>query len=250
MSVAASRGTRRLLLGAAAALALCFGAFFLLDESEASASPGAAALRRPRAWFLKAPKLPEYKFLQEWMESLMEGLRSDHDVQPVQADTSFMRGADLQHDLFVGVGYVPPEWLKLATTKMSRVWLAYGERDHEGFDMLLKGIGILCFSLGQRAKILEQAPMKRWREIPVEQAVRWLPVIPSKFRGISLSKLPGPVATVTFRQCFEGWDFGRRQEMNKRVQKEVGDLFIVRGFGKKREKRLPQCGEKEASSLQ
>jgi len=175
--------------------------------------------------------LPEYRFLQEWMEGMMEGLKSDHDVMPPQNGTDFMREANLEEDLFVGVGYIPPEWAR-NSRKMRRVWFAYGERDTEAFDWLMKGIGVIVFSKSMQVQILKQAPMKKWRGIAVDRAVRWLPPMPMKVdrRGGSDQSM-----------CWCGWDFGRREELNKKIHKQFHSLIVVKEWGRAREERLMGC---------
>ena len=161
----------------------------------------------------------------------MKGLEKDHDVMPPVNGTDFMKDASLEDDLFIGVGYIPPVWARNAR-KMPRVWFAYGERDDEAFDWLLKGVGVLVFSKSMQVRILRQAPMKNWRGQPVEKAVRWLPLIP-----MEVPRRHGSDKTM----CWCGWDFGRREDLNKKIHQELGSLIVVRQWGRAREERLMSC---------
>jgi hypothetical protein len=92
---------------------------FLANNNKEASKSGP----KPKAWFVKSPKLPKYIYLQDWMEALMAGrmpsfsdlvlmiflkglAQRDHIVMPVQNDTAFMKDADMENDLFIGVGYV------------------------------------------------------------------------------------------------------------------------------------------------
>jgi hypothetical protein len=85
---------------------------------------------------------------------------------------------------------------------MRRIWFAHSERDSQGVQWLLRGVGVLVFTLGERSKILrELAHMKKWRSLKLEDAVQWLPVMPLDLKF----PVRKPKTNVMYKLCFMGW---------------------------------------------